>query len=115
LSYDGLEGQGTRRFIDANLPLYMTIEDSRTQAARGILTVVYKIVESKAPFYFRKYVDASKQKPIADAAVATIPIGDRNVGFVLASQEDGSIGMSLVLEPTTAKKQRGQISRPNQK
>jgi hypothetical protein len=62
------------------------------------------VEESQAPFDFRKYADAFKDMPIADAAVATILIGDRKVGLVLASQEDGTIGVSLVPEPAAAKK-----------
>jgi len=92
--FDG--GQHQVPFYMVDPPLFMLINNERTQAKEVTFTITFEVRSDLAPFTFRHYSDASNATDITDAAVASIPIGgDKTADVVLSRGEDG-ITITLV-------------------
>lgn len=85
-------------------PLYMTKGEQRTRATEAIITIEYTVKETRSPFEFRKYFDFGMSKAITEAEIAPIQIGDRAADFVLSTDDDGRISVSLVVGPSSIPK-----------
>ena len=92
------------RLIDGDPQFCTYVDGKHVKAQRAILAIAYTVTETDEPFEFHSYKDIAASKSITSAAVANLKFGKHATNLVLATNEDGSISVSLV--PHTEKQAR---------
>jgi len=87
--------------VDPPLVYGVSKHGERRDAKQMVLRVTYQKKEVFFPFEFHRYFDVAKGKHIADAAVAEINVGPIDARVVLATNEDGTITVSIVPDSRT--------------
>jgi hypothetical protein len=82
--------------VDVEPDFYATVDGIPRKAVEVYLTVTYEIRCTSTPFQFKAYNDQDSGKAIAQAAIATMDVGNLRADLIASTAEDGSINVAIV-------------------
>lgn len=102
------EGELAKTFVEDNPPMYAKLPNGeRVRAGRIEIAATYRITHTFVPLDFHRYFDTAKGTLIADTVVATVPMGDGQMGEMILSREasDGPLRVVVVPRPEKLREQ----------